>query len=236
MSAVVDFPVQEHQELLAASLEEENRAAIAIAKAYAGSRSVSIAVPGSRAKLTYKANDIFDSDDHLVEYAYAGTDTNGLVIEAGQRLGMGTISKGRFMEIDPMVRDPEFERDRIVKESLEAALLSSIQSQAADPNGPYQPGDLGRLIEMVVDGDVPLPKALQTLNEEVQARQARAAQQQASPAELQPGLATPGAPGTAQALAPIAGPSPALQNLTRLTGALRLPQRMSPAEQNTVLQ
>ena len=34
MGGAVDFPVQEHQELLAASLEQENKIAIAIAKAY----------------------------------------------------------------------------------------------------------------------------------------------------------------------------------------------------------
>lgn len=225
MSASVDFPVQEHQELLAASLEEENRIAIALAKAYAGNKSVSMAIPGSRANLSYKANDIFETEDHLVKYAYAGTDTNGLVIEGGQRLGMKTISREHFMEIDPMIDNPDYEHDRIIREAIEDAILASIQAQAANPDGPYQPGDLGRLMDMVTSDNLDIATALQKLNEEVQERQVRAAMAQATPAELQPGLATPGAPGTAQALAPIAAPPQGLQNLMRLTGALVLPRR-----------
>ena len=99
------------------------------------------------------------------------------------------------------------------------------------PFGLLQPiADLGKLIQMVVEDDVPLPQALQDLDDQVKARQAAAAQAQASPADLQPGLAPPGAPGTAQALAPIQGPNPSQQNMLRLLGSLRLPQRQSPAE------
>lgn len=230
MSSSVDYPVQEHQELLAASLEQEDRIAIAVAKAHAGSRLVNIPIPGQRAKLAYTANAIFENTDHSVEYAYAGTDTNGLVIEFGQRLGMGTISKERFMEVDPMIRNLELEKDRMVVEALNAAFLSSIQTQAADPQGPFQPADFAKLIRMVRDDKEDLPAAVEKIHAEIQQRQAAAAQQQATPAQLQPGLSAPGAPGTAQALAPVQGPNDSQQNLLRLLGSLRLPQRQTPAE------
>ena len=50
------------------------------------------------------------------------------------------------MELDPMVEDPQFEHDRIIAENIEQAFLTSIQQQAADPNGPYQPIDLARFV------------------------------------------------------------------------------------------
>jgi hypothetical protein len=100
------------------------------------------------------------------------------------------MSKESAREADPLISDPELERDRIVAEAIESALLSSIQAQAADPNGPYQPDDLAYIAQQVQSNKM-------TLAEAIQAAQKRAQERQATPApagapETMPGLAPPG--------------------------------------------
>ena len=73
---------------------------------------------------------------------------------------------------------------------MEAALLSSIQTQAADPNGPYQPEDLAYLTMLTVEKNVPLYEAVQMTQRRAQERQAAQAPQGAP--ETMPGLALPG--------------------------------------------
>jgi hypothetical protein len=230
MSAAVDFPIQEHQEILAASLEEENYAAIKIAKAYWGNTSKTFVIPFLREPVTYTPNTTFETEAQFVRYSYAGSDTNGLVIEGGQRIGMGTMSARSFMDNDPMIPDPDAEEDRIVLEGIRRAHLSAIQTQAADPAGPYQPQHLARLEELIYDKNLPLYKAVQKLQEEIQAEQAAAAGGQMGDQAVQPGLAMPGAPGTAEAAMPIGEPPASMGNLTSTLANLRLQQRSSPAE------
>jgi len=100
------------------------------------------------------------------------------------------MSKESAREADPLISDPELEKDRITAESVEAALLSSIQAQAADPNGPYQPDDLAYLTKLTVEENVPLHEAVRRTNERAQQRQATPVEQGAP--EAMPGLAMPG--------------------------------------------
>lgn len=227
LSAAVDFPIQEHQEILAMSLEKENSIAIDIAKTYWPNATRTFAVPFGRGSVTYTPAETFDTSTHRVSYAYAGTDTNGLVIEGGQRVGMGTLSKHSFMLIDPLVTDPDAEHQRVILEQIEQAHVSSIQQQAANPAGPYQPTDLARLYQMLWEQNLPLYEAEQRLQQEIQARQAQASQGALNPAQMQPGNAVAGAPGTPQAAVqqgPVGPPAPSQQNLMELLNTLRRPQ------------
>jgi hypothetical protein len=149
LSAVVDFPVQEAQRIMARSLQEENEIAVSMAKTYAGNKGKSFYVTTKNAKgrVDYTPNTNFDSTDNVVVYSQAGADINNLVIGGGQRVGMGTMSKRSFMAIDPLVEDPEFEHDAVVSEQLEQALLVSIQQQASE--GVIPPADLARIMELV---------------------------------------------------------------------------------------
>jgi hypothetical protein len=231
LSSTVDYPIKEHQEILAASLQEENDAAIEVALGWFGSTSKTFFMPHVRQPVTFTPKDVFDETTaQFVEYPYAGSDTNGLVIEGGQRVGMGTESKYTFMVNDPMIKDVDAEQDRILLESIQQAALSSIQTQAADPNGPFQPKDLARLEELIYDKNMPLYKAVQTLHDEKQKEQLAAQQGQLPDQQMQPGLAAPGAPGTPQAGAAIGAPPPSMDNLTSMLGNLRLQQRQSPSE------
>jgi hypothetical protein len=200
LSAVVDFPVQEAQKMLAASMQIENRRAIALAKAYAGNKSKSFYVSwkGAKGTVDYTPNKHFDTDNNIVVFSHPGTDVNQLVIGAGQRIGMGTLSKKSFMSLDPMVDDAESEHDTVISESLEAALLSSLQTQAAQ--GALPPSDLARIAELVRTDRAELADAVQQAQEEAQERQAQEVPE-GSP-ELQPGLAQPGMGMEAQPAAP----------------------------------
>jgi hypothetical protein len=203
LSATVDFRVQEAQEIFAHSMLEEDKIAIAIEKAYWGNSPKSFFFGGKSGMRTdYVPNKLWESDYHNVAYSASGSDVNSLIIGLGQRLGTGLMSKESAREADPLISDPDMEHDRIIAESMEQALIASIQQQAADPNGPYQPEDLAYLTRLTVVENVPLFDAVARTQKRAQERQATAAPQGAP--ETMPGLAMPGM-GAEQPTAP-AGP------------------------------
>jgi len=204
LAATVDFRVQEAQELFASSMLEEDRIAIAIEKAYWGDTSKSFFIAGRAAvgKVDYVPNKIWETDFHYVAYSAAGTDVNNLIIGLGQRVGTGLMSKESAREADPLISDPDMEHDRIVSEGVEAALLSSIQQQAANPDGPYQPADLALLVRKVMIDNMSLFDAVAEVDQLAKERQAQEVPAGA-PAGM-PGLAMPGM----GAEAPMAPPAP----------------------------
>lgn len=216
LSATVDYRVQESQEIFANSLLHEDKIAIALEKAYWGDQTKSFFMPGrtTSGQETYVGNKIWQTDAHYVAYSAAGSDVNSLIIGLGQRLGTGLMSKESAREADPLISDPDLEHDRIIAEGVESALLASIQQQAANPEGPYQPDDLAYLTKLVVEQDVTLFDAVQRTDERARERQA-AAMPQGAP-ETMPGLAMPGM----GAEAPTAGPqgAPPLEALLAQLG------------------
>jgi hypothetical protein len=227
MSAAVDYRLQEAQVIFESSLEEENRIAIAVAKAYAGNKSFSMYVP-RKGKVLYTPNKDFTDDTHEVRYAYAGADAQSLTIAVGQKLGLETISRESAMELDPLVKDVEVEKDRIVGEALERAFLSSIQTQAADPNGPYQPKDLARIVRLVKEDRMDLAAAVEKVDEEIRQRQAEQQAGMLQGPEGMPGLAMPGAPGApVEAISEV---EPSIGRLSQLMTQLRRPQMTMPSE------
>ena len=204
LSATVDFRIQEAQDIMAAARVEEDKIAIHMEKTYWGNEPKSFFIPGMKGGVKdYTPNKLWETDFHYVSYSASGSDVNSLIVGLGQRLGTGLMSKESAREADPLIADPELEKDRIVAEGIEAALLSSIQAQAADPNGPYQPDDLAFIAEQVQSNKM-------SLSEAIMAAQKRAQERQATPAELgspetMPGLAMPGMGAEQPAEAPPAG-------------------------------
>lgn len=190
LSAVVDFPIQEAQEILAASMQEENIRAVAIAKTYFGNERKSFYVSGrgSKGHVDYIPNRDFETDNNIVSYSHSGADANALVVGLGQRIGIGIMSKTTAQEIDPFISDPELEKDRVVAEGLEQALLQSVQAQAQQ--GVIPPADIARIVELVSTDTANLAEAVQKVHEEAQKRQATQAPQGAP--ETMPGLGAPG--------------------------------------------
>lgn len=190
LAATIDFRVQEAQAIFENAMLEENKIAIAIEKAYWGSTSKSFYLGGGRGVETYTPDKLWETSKHFVNYPAAGSDVNALIVGLGQRLGTGLMSKESAREADPLINDPELERDRIVAEGLEAAMLSSIQTLAADPNGPYQPDDLAFIATAVRSNKMELADAIQAAQKRAQQRQA--AQVPAQSPEAQPGISMPG--------------------------------------------
>lgn len=211
LSAVLDFPIQEEQELLEVSMREENRIAIEIDKAYFP-QNKSVYFSGSFGMIDYQAVDFWSGLQNLwVKFAHAGVDAQGLPVEIGQRVGMGTLSKRSAMEIDPLIEDPQGEFDRMNTETLRAGLLASLSAMAQDPSAAPM---IARIMKAQRESEVEIEDAVEAVHQEMQAEQAQQAQQaqmqQPSP-DQQPGMGAPAA----------IGPPPASsQNLTSLLSGL----------------
>lgn len=239
LGAALDPDVAESQRIFARSLQYENEVAVAVAKGYAPDRPVAFHVnwKGARGPVTYTAGDLF-ADGYapsVVSYPIVGADEQQLVVGGGQRLGLGTLSKWEFMELDPMVKDREFTHDRIIAEGLESALLQGLQQQAAA--GSMSPADLARIAMLVSSDRKELAEAITMVHEQAQARQAsngppgtpEGPVAPGSP-EAQPGLAagTPAAPGAVAPTIGAEGPSEQnLMNLLRSARMVRSQQRAS---------
>lgn len=173
LSATVDFPIQEAQEIFQASLMEENRRAIAIDKAYfKRPKTFHIQWKGAKdSEITYSAEKLWNTDVNFVTYAHAGADVNGLIVGLGQRVGIGLMSKHTGREMDPSIEDPELEHDLIIKEGLEQALLSQIQTLASQPEG-MPITDLAKIMDLVGTDRAELAEAVMKVQEMAQERQA----------------------------------------------------------------
>lgn len=224
LSAVVDFPVQEAQRIFETSKEAENRVAIGVARGYFGDKSKSFYVnwKGAKGFVDYTPNKDFISDANIVTYAHAGADVNSLIIGIGQMIGVGLISTELGRELNPMIDDPEREHDRVVVESLEKALLMSLDQGAG--SGAIAPSDLARIMELVSTNAKDLAGAIQQVQQEAQARQATSGPPgtptgpvPAGAPEAQPGISAPGSSAQAGAIQA----SPDESGLAGLMAALR---------------
>ena len=247
MSNAVDPDIQETQELLAASQEAEIRRAIAIQKAYYGSKPT-LFLLGMDGKVTgppdYTPNDTFETDLVKVRYPLPGSDANQMAVMIGQKVGIGVMSTETAMEMDPLVRDPEMEMARIQADGLRKALLSGLEQQAV--GGQLDPHTIARIIQKVGDGRTTIEDAVEAVHKEMQKEQADKQNEQQQPAsgpdvsgmsqgmpgvpeaspDGQPGMAMPGSagapagPADQQGQATVNAPSPGLDHLSQLLGAL----------------
>jgi hypothetical protein len=222
LSATIDFPIAESQKQLARLLQHANRAGIGLTKAYAGSAKKSFYVTWKGANKgwnDYTPSEDFTTDENIVSYSSPGADLNDLVVGGGQRLGMKTMSRRRFMALDPLVEDPELEADMVVAEALDDAMLAGLQQQVA--GGTIPPADVARIRMLVKTDKLELAEAIEKVQREAQERQATPAPV-GSP-ETQPGLALPGM-GAEQPPEPAATQQPGgLAGLRSLLGSLQAP-------------
>ena len=242
MGSTIDMPIQEYQEIFAASMEAEIRRAIAIQKAYYGKKPSQF-VMGTSGEVTHKdyiPNEAFETDLCYVKYSIPGNDINGMVIAIGQRVGTGIMSKQTAREMDPAIEDPIRERDQVELEGIRQALLTGLEQQAA--SGQLDPASIARIAQIKAENHVPLEVAVNRVHEEMQKKQAanQQAQQQGQGlvppgqesmnpnqptlTEAMPGLAAPNVG------APIAPPEAGSNNLESLLSTLRRPARQSSSE------
>jgi hypothetical protein len=224
LSATIDFPIAEAQELFAFALEEENEAAIKLAKRIDKdtARTIYVGTGNSRRPVTYKPTETFEVEEHVVSYPAAGTDVNQLIIGIGQRVGLGIMSKATAATLDPYIENPEQERDHIIAEGLEQALMSGIQQQAS--TGQIPPLVLSKVMTLVRNDKMELAEALNKVTEDAMKEQEKAAQG----AEPTPEMAMAGAAvgGLAEGAPPgsrIPGASQGQADLAGLLSTLRKP-------------
>ena len=236
-AATVDQSIQEHHELLAASLEHENRIAVAWARKVFGKRPVSYYVtwPGQKGQITYVAEELFaESDRNVVSYSHAGADISQLIVNTAQMQGTGLISEDTARRMNPLVDDPDFEKQQVLAEKIEQAGLQAFQQ--AIVSGQVSLDDWSFVADLVQNHNTTLTDAIKQAQQRAQERQASSAPpgEPAGPVppgspEAQPGLAA-GSPAEAGAVAPtVAPPGPSQTNLAGLLRALATTSRAAHA-------
>ena len=217
LSAVIDYPVAEAQENFAYTLEQENKIGMELAKAYSGETKTTIYVgTGNAARpVTYTPNDTFEHTEHVVSYPATGSDLNQLIIGIGQRVGLGLMSKATAASLDPYVDNPEVEKDQIVAEGLEQALVAGLQQQAA--SGAIPPLVVSKVMKLVRDDKMELAEAFNKVTEEAMAEQEQM-QEEMTPDQLAADATIAAMAGPQAAVAP---PSESQQNLGNLLNTLR---------------
>jgi hypothetical protein len=194
LSSAVDMPLQEYQEILTNSLELENQRAVKVMKSYYGKKP-SMFFMGSDGKVVrpdYTPNEAFETDLSYVKYSMPGSDANGMVVQVGQMVGLGAMSKQTAMEMLPMIEDPVRERDQVELEGLRAALLAGLEQQASA--GSLDPSIIARIARAKAERHVTLEDAVSKIHDEMKQEQADQANAQAQPQEqatpeMQPGMA-----------------------------------------------
>lgn len=221
LSAVIDYPVAEAQETFGYALQEENEVAIELSKKWAGNvkRTLYVGTGNAARPVTYTPDETFETSEHVVSYPASGADLNSLIIGIGQRVGLGIMSKQTASTLDPYIDNPEVERDAIITEGLEQALMSGLQQQAA--SGAIAPLIVAKIMKLVKDDKLELAEAMNKVTEEA------LKEQQAQEAEQTPDSLTADATiqamagGQQQPQAAVQGPNPSQQNLGSLLSTLR---------------
>jgi hypothetical protein len=225
LSAVIDFPVSEAQEVISYGLVDENKTAIQLAKKYDGgaTRTMYVGVGNQAKSITYIADKVFTNEEHVVTYPVVGTDMNSLIIGLGQRVGMGIMSKKSAAILDPFIADAEMEHDRIIAEGLEQSLVAGLQQQVAQ--GQLPPMLLAKIMNLVANDKMELAEAMTKVVED--ATKEAQKQQEAQAAQTPPPDAmAQAAPGAAALTgSPIPGAAAGQTDLASLLSTLRAPAR-----------
>ena len=223
IQSAVDPVLQETHELFAKSLEYENTIAIAIDKAYWSGRSKTIYL-GHEA-VTYDPGKVWETDRHRVTYSMAGADMNQMTIVPLQMVGAGVMSRETAMSYHPLIQDVNKEKDRIVLDSLEQAVLQGVQTLIGTPGG-MPITDVVEIMRMIKDDDFDFVEAMAEMQEIAQERQAAQAE---TMAQGQPGLNMPGQGAESPLSIPPAGDS--MANLRNILGNVRMQQMTTPQEE-----
>lgn len=227
LSNVVDFNIQQGQKTFARSLKHELERAIATAKAYGGNtkKSFYVSWKGGNGHVDYEPNKHFeDNAPIVVKYAQPGTDRSTFNVSMGQLLSLDLWSKQTARENHPDIVDPELERNRIIAEGLDMAIMASLQQRAQA--GQLPEIDVAIIKKLVLEEDMDIEDAIIESQRIAQERQAQELPQ--GDPGLQPGLANPGA--GAEAIPSVAPPTASMANLAQSLGTMRQSIRQLPQE------
>jgi hypothetical protein len=225
-SEQIDHAIQAAQEIMAVSLQQENKIAVAIDKAYFGTLEKSFYVnwKGATGMVNYIPNRDFENDNNVVTFPYAGADANAISINLLQKQGAGVVSVQTVREQDPSISDAKMEERLVMSEMLDKALLASVTTAAQ--SGQMSPTDLTAIKKRLALGDS-IEDAVDFAHKQAQTRQASSGDPgtAAGPVdpnspEAQAGIAAPGAGAEQPSIAP---PAAGQSNLASLLQTLRAP-------------
>ena len=191
-SSSVDPTLGELQTIVAEAREAEVARAIAVMKGWYGGTTTSFYIPrnGKPVSRDYRPNDLFKTDLCIAKFSMPGVDAASIPIEIGQRTGTGEMSMDTARRMDPMVEDPEHERDQVELEGLRLALLKGLEQQAA--TGALDPQEVALIAQLKRGGDgLEFEECVIKAHDIIQKQQAAAqgaAGGLAAPPEQQPGL------------------------------------------------
>jgi hypothetical protein len=228
LSATIDFPIAEAQQIFEYAFEEENEYAMKMAKRIDGAtkRTLYVGSGNNRRPVSYVPKDTFEVTEHVVSYPAAGTDVNALIIGIGQRVGLGIMSKQTAATLDPYIDNPEMEHDTIIAEGLEQALMAGLQQQAQ--SGAIPPLVLAKIMTLVGQDKMELAQAMNKVTEDALAEE-KAKQSQQDPMSqdpMSPDAAMAGAAAqsmTGAPASPIPGAGQGMKDLSAMLGDLRRP-------------
>jgi hypothetical protein len=226
LAETVNYTIQSAQKILAYARQEQDKIAIAVDKGYWNTpKSFYVPWNGESERLDYTPQELWESDEHRVEYSHAGVDENGRTIEVGQLIGMGLISKEAARRMHPLIKDAELMETQSTNEALTEAVKAALQQQAQQPGANL--ADYVKIAQYVTQKGMDLLDAVVKVHEEAQQRQAQQTPEGApdvvppgSP-QAQPGLAAPGQ--GAEAAAAIQPPPLSMQDLQQNLMTLRRP-------------
>lgn len=217
-SAAVDYTIQESQEILSLAKAQELKIAIKVDKTYFNRpKSFYVGKGTASQKVDYDPAKTWETDQCEVYYSAVGGDANQFVIGGGQRIAQQTLSRETFMENDPLVADPETEKDRVQAEMLRQAGFTQLMQPGA-----LDPVTMAKIAGYVASNEMEWWEAVEKVQKEAQERQATQDAEgnptgvdPASP-EAQPGIA----PGQESGIAATQGQ----EDLAGVLASLRRPQ------------
>lgn len=177
MGATVDEYIAAYQTRLAQSMVNEIDIAARIDRAYFGDveKEMVVTLKAAAGPVKYRPNDIWETGVVRVRYPFAGVDISNLTLEAGQMVGLESLSRQSYMEHHPLVENVEAEKDRITSEAVERAFFANLQTMAADPASPVTMSMLAEFRRLVLSDKLEWWEAWSKLSEEAAAAQAEIA-------------------------------------------------------------
>lgn len=222
LSAAVDPLLREYHELLVESLQHENRIAVRWARLMNKPVSVNVTWKGAKGRLSYSPRDLFDTDDHQVSYSHAGADISQLIVNSAQMQGTELISQDTARRMNPLIDDPDHEKQQVSAEKIDRAIFAGFEQAVASqqiglPDAVY--------VRKLVREGTDIGTAIEKAQQRAQERQASAGEPgtptgpvpEGAP-EAQPGLSA-GSPAEDGAGQPVIGPPSESQ--TNMAGLLR---------------
>ena len=194
LGSAIDMPIQEAQDVMAASKQCELRAAVAVQCGWFGPKATSFYIPNrgfdpEKDHADYTPDKTFETDQVYVKYSLSGTDANSMVVAILQRVQGGIISQQTGREMDPAVEDPILERDKIELEGIRRALLQSLEQGAQQ--GTVAPDQIALIAKIKWATHDELEDVVIEAHKQAQAQQAEQAQLPAGAPGGQPGIGGP---------------------------------------------